>query len=91
MWIHNDCIGTFDLYVLILCVFEGALFVQLCIHIVGMGTFGHHELILHEYEGATSVLSHIHIANIDDVSAPYWLKGCVLMATVNRTQSITRY
>ena len=55
-----------------------------------MGTFDLRELILHDYEGGTSVLLYIHIVNIADVSAPYWLKGCVVMAIVNRTQSISK-
>ena len=49
MMIYNDCIGTFALHVLILCVSEGFLYELLCIHNVGMGPFDLHGLILCEF------------------------------------------
>ena len=50
------CIGTFDLYGLLLCVSEGVLSELLCVYIVDMGTFDFDALTLCESEGLLSNL-----------------------------------
>ena len=65
MLIHNVCMETFSLHVLILCVSEGVLFERMLIHNVCMEVFDLHELSLCVSEGLTYELLCIHIVNIN--------------------------
>ena len=68
-----ECMGTFVLDGLILCVFEGLSFELLCIHNEDIGAFGLHGLILCVFEDFLSLLLYIHIVGMETFDLHGWI------------------